>query len=81
MKIILSKKQWEDVGIKAGWMKKASLSKEDIHENIAFYDPQRNLEGKLVTRKYHQTTVWMMLYSDGTIEELTNSDLARIEKL
>jgi len=57
---------------------------DDIYENVSFYDPRTSLgshTGKLVKRKYHQTTMWMMEYDDGTIEELTNGDLERIEKI
>jgi len=52
----------------------------DIKENARFYDPQLSQGGKLVTRKYHQTTLWMMLYDDGQITELMNADLRRINK-
>jgi len=58
-----------------------AMRENDIRENARFYDPSRRQEGTLEMRKYHQTTVWMMLYDDGTIEELTNSDLRRIKKV
>jgi len=57
------------------------MTTEDVKENVRFNDPRFEKEGKLVTRKYHQTTLWMMLWDDGTIEELTVSDLKRIEKI
>ena len=56
---------------------------DDIHENTRFYDPRTyrgSHEGRLVTRKYHQTTLWMMLYDDGNIQELTQSDIRIIQK-
>jgi len=56
------------------------MKERDIKENARFYDPRTELSGKLVTRKYHQTTLWMMLHDDGSIEELTNGDLRRIRK-
>jgi len=55
----------------------------DIHENARFFDPSTSLgakTGKLVTRTYHRTTLWMMLYDDGTIQELMVGCLERIEK-
>lgn len=81
-KIKMSKSEWESIGKTAGWIKKNAISEDDIREDVRFYDPRTSLgshTGRLVTRKYHQTTLWMMLYDDGTIEELTNSDLERIE--
>lgn len=57
------------------------MNELDIRENIRFYDPRRSQGGKFVMRKYHQTTLWMMLFDDGTIEELTNDDLRRIKKV
>lgn len=54
------------------------MLESDIKENARFYDPQLNRGGKLVTRKYHQTTVWMMLFDDGQITELMVADLRRI---
>ena len=64
--------------------KGSPMSAGDIQENVRFYDPHTSLgshTGKIVKRKYHQTTLWMMLYDDGTIEELTNGDLRRIRKI
>jgi hypothetical protein len=63
----------------SNWYKTA-MKVEDIKENVRFYDPWWG-KGKLVTRTYHRTTLWMMLYDDGTITELTNGDLRRIELL
>lgn len=48
---------------------------------MRFYDPRCHAEGKLITQIYHRTTLWMMLFDNGEIEELTNGDLARIEKI
>ena len=70
----------ESIGKKAGWIKKSAMTSDDIRENVRFYDPRYSQGGKLVTRKYHQTTLWMMLYDNGEITELTNSDLKQIEK-
>jgi hypothetical protein len=58
-----------------------TLSRNDIQEGVRFFDPERNQKGKLVTRKYHQTTLWMKLYDNGEIEELFNGDLKRIQKI
>ena len=58
-----------------------TLSRDDIQEGVRFFDPERKQKGKLVTRKYHQTTLWMKLYDNGEIEELFNGDLKRIQKI
>ena len=61
-----------------------AMNESDIHEGVRFHDPRSYLgshTGKLVTRKYHQTTLWMMLYDDGTIQELHKGDLNHIELL
>ena len=92
MKYKLSRKAWQDIGKKAGWMKEASWGdiepefvdivneqKAKIREDAHFYDPRSNEEGKLVTRKYHQTTLWMMVYDSGEIQELHVGDLKRIK--
>ena len=60
---------------------KIAMRESDIKENARFYDPRQRWEGTLVKRKYHQTTLWMMLFDNGEIEELTNSDLRRIKKI
>ena len=78
MKYKLTKEAWDSIGKQAGWMK-ISMNEDDIREDARFYDSQRHQGGKLVTRKYHQTTVWMMLYDDGSIEELHKGDLEHIE--
>jgi len=78
MKYQLTKEAWQSIGKQAGWMK-ISMNEDDIRENVRFYDPTRHQSGKLVTRKYHQTTVWMMLYDNGSIEELHNGDLGHLE--
>ena len=81
MRYKLSKKAWEDIGKKVGWMKESSMSKNDIHENIRFYDTERHQEGKLVTRTYHRTTLWMMLYDSGEIVELHAGDLEKLKQI
>jgi hypothetical protein len=53
----------------------------DLEERVRFFDKRRNQYGILVTRKYHKTTLWIMLYDDWTIEELTQSDLKTITKV
>jgi len=60
---------------------KEAMTMDDLQEGVRFRDPRNDQEGALVTRKYHQDTLWMMLWDEGTIEELTNSDLSRIEKI
>lgn len=57
------------------------MVRADIRENVRFHDPRINVgaqNGTLVTRTYHRTTLWMMLYDDGTIMELHNGDLEKI---
>jgi len=58
-----------------------AMTLRDVRENVRFYDPSWSQGGRLVTRKYHQSIVWMMLYDDGTITELTNGDLRTIKKI
>jgi hypothetical protein len=53
----------------------------DLEERARFFDRKRNQYGVLVKRKYHQTTCWVMLYDDWSIEELTTSDLKTINKV
>jgi hypothetical protein len=53
----------------------------DLEERVRFFDKRRNQYGVLITRRYHQTTLWIMLYDDWTIEELTTSDLKTITKV
>jgi hypothetical protein len=71
----------ELVKLAKGLVMQAAMDEKDIREGSRFYDPRRRQEGKLVKRKYHQTTLWMMLFDDGIIEELTNADLKKIEKI
>jgi len=52
----------------------------DIKEGKRFYDPRRGQGGKLTARTYHNTGLWMMLYDDGTLEELLVSDLKEIQE-
>ena len=57
------------------------MVRSDIRENVRFHDPRIKVgaqNGKLVTRTYHRTTLWMMLYDDGDIVELHNGDLEKI---
>jgi len=56
------------------------MTVKDLVSGTRFYDPSRHQGGELVTREYHRTVLWMILYDDGGIEELTASDLKRIEK-
>ena len=81
MNIKLSKSQWEAIGKTAGWIKESAITEGDIKEHTRFYDPERHQKGELVTRKYHQTTLWMKLYESGEIEELFKGDLSRLEKI
>jgi len=60
---------------------KPGVESSDVKENMRFYDPRYRQEGKLVLRKYHQTTLWMMLYDSNEIQEFTNSDSRRIKKI
>ena len=60
---------------------KIAMRESEIKEDVRFYDPRQHWEGRLVKRKYHQSILWMMLFDNGEIEELTNSDLRRIKKI
>lgn len=83
----ITREDWRAIGRKAGWDPGYVAELEEKHratgleENTRFYDPRTDEEGTLVTRTYHGTTLWMMLYDSGEIEELTVSDLKRIEKI
>lgn len=85
--ISISRGEWETIGKKAGWDRgyiadlKEKRRATGLKENTRFYDPRTKEEGTLVTRKYHQTTLWMMLYDSGEIQELTVSDLERIKEI
>jgi len=80
MKYKITKQAWESIGEQAGWVRLSAMNEDDIRENARFYDSSRHQSGKLVTRKYHQTTgLWMMLYDDGEIEELHMGDLEHLE--
>lgn len=64
----------------AGWERTGPRTVE-IEEGTRFFDPRVNQKGTLVKRRYHQTTVWMMLYDSGEIEELHGGDLDVIEEI
>ena len=69
----------EDVGV-LRFINKMTI--KDVKENVKFFDPQTCLgpnKGKLITQIYHRTTLWMMLYDNGEIQELTCGDLLRIQ--
>jgi len=78
--LFLTKKEWLAIGKKAGWSRDGKKVK-GLRENARFYDPRTDEEGTLVTRAHHGTTLWMMLYDSGEIQELTVSDLKRIENI
>ena len=59
----------------------SSMRDDDIYDGARFFDPRQRWEGTIVKRKYHQTWVWMMLFDNGEIEELTNGDVRRIRKI
>lgn len=51
-----------------------------IKENDRFYDTERHQTGTFVLKTYHNTTLWMLLYDSGEIEELTMGDLKKLLK-
>jgi hypothetical protein len=83
----MTRKEWLAIGKRAGWDPGYIAVLEEggdaagLEENTRFHDPRTGEEGTLVTRTYHGTTLWMMLYDSGEIQELTLSDLKRIEKI
>ena len=86
-KVVMSRGEWLEIGKRAGWNQdyiddlKEKGRATGLKENTRFYDPRTEEEGTLVTRTYHQTTMWMMLYDSGEIQELTASDLKKIREI
>jgi len=85
--LAITREDWLAIGKRAGWDPGYIAELEERHrttgleENTRFYDPRTDEEGTLVTRTHHGTTLWMMLYDSGEIQELTVSDLKRIENI